>query len=145
MAVQQWFDRVAERQSPGDGIIPGAPRAMGLTVAHDDWRQAAGDMAAHGGRLLALWASRDDADGNLVRAAFIADAGVLVLSLPLTASETYPGIEEWFPSAGRMQRALRDLSGLHAVAADTRPWLRHAAWTDSYHPLIQGDAPPASP
>ncbi|HME40287.1 MAG TPA: hypothetical protein VKG63_15130 [Steroidobacteraceae bacterium] len=143
MAVQQWFDLAAEGQSGRGGIIPGAPQAVGLTVTHDDWREVAGDMAAHGGRLLALWASRDGADGHLVRAAFIADAGVLVLRLPLTESETYPGIEEWFPSANRMQRAVRDLSGLHAVAVDTRPWLRHAAWPDSFHPLIQDDAPPS--
>ena len=31
---------------------------------------------------------------------------------------------------------LTDLSGLRRPDADTRPWLRHAAWPDSFHPLI---------
>jgi len=106
----------------GDGVIAGAPKVWGLIVARDEWRLAAEHMAAHGGRLLSLWASRDRDGDQIVRAAFIASAGVLVLSLPLTAAEVdYPGIEQWFPSAGRMQRAVADLSGLRITDADTRP------------------------
>ena len=113
-------------------------------MARDEWRQAAEDLAADSGRLLALWASRDGNGDNIVRAAFIADAGVLVLSLPLTAAEAdYPGIEQWFPSASRMQRAVADLSGLRTTDADTRPWLRHAAWPESFHPLIDAHTPPS--
>ena len=41
-----------------------------------------------------------------------------------------------------MQRAMADLSGLRSTDADTRPWLRHAAWPRSYRPLI--DAPLAA-
>jgi Ni,Fe-hydrogenase III large subunit len=145
MVLQRWFDQAAQQSvSNGGGAIAGAPQALGLTVARDDWRQAAADMEVHGGRLLSLWASRDGSGENIVRAAFIADPGVLVLSLPLTASEDrYPGIESWFPSASRMQRAVADLSGLLTTDADSRPWLRHAAWPESFHPLIHPHTPPS--
>jgi Ni,Fe-hydrogenase III large subunit len=145
MALQQWFERAANRPiSSGGGVIPGAPRALGLPVTHDEWRRAADDMAAGGGRLLSLWASRDGNGENIVRGAFIADLGVLILSLPLTAAESdYPGIGQRFPSANRMQRAVADLSGLYSTDSDTRPWLRHAAWPESFHPLVHLDTPPS--
>src|SRR5271154_1363405 len=113
MALQQWFDRaVQQSRSDGGGVIAGAPKALGLSVKREEWCQAAEDAAADNGRLLALWASRDSNGENIVRAAFIADAGVLLLSLPLTAGEgDYPGIERWFPAANRMQRTATDLSG----------------------------------
>jgi Ni,Fe-hydrogenase III large subunit/Ni,Fe-hydrogenase III component G len=145
MALQEWFDRAAQQSdSKADGAIRGAPRAWGVTVARDEWRQAVEDMATEGGRLLAQWANHDANGDNIVRAAFIADTGVLVLSLPLTAAEPgYPGIEQWFPSANRMQRAVADLSGLRTTDADRRPWLRHAAWPESFHPLTDPHAPPS--
>ncbi len=121
----------------------GASKVFGLTVTRDEWCQAAADMATHGGRLLSLWASRDGTGEDAVQAAFIANSGVLVLSLPVTASDTYPGIEQWFPSASRMQRAATDLSGLRSTDVDARPWLRHAAWPDTFHPLIDVGAPPS--
>src|ERR1700674_809747 len=128
-----WFRAAAEQSGPNrDGVIAGAPQTLGLTVTRDAWRQAAEDMAAQGARLLSLWASPDGADDRVVRAAYIAGAGVLVLRLPLPASDAdYPGIDRWFPSASRMQRAVADLSGLPAAEADMRPWLRHAAWPRS--------------
>ena len=42
-----------------------------------------------------------------------------------------------------MQRAVADLSGLRATDADARPWLRHAAWPESFHPLIELSTPPS--
>jgi Ni,Fe-hydrogenase III large subunit/Ni,Fe-hydrogenase III component G len=145
MALQRWFDQAAQQpESNGGGVIVGAPKALGLTVTREEWRQAAEDMATQGGRLLSLWASRNGTEDDAVRAAFIADSGVLVLTLPVTASDArYPGIEQWFPSASRMQRAVTDLSGLRSTDADTRPWLRHAGWPDTFHPLIDDDAPPS--
>jgi Ni,Fe-hydrogenase III large subunit len=144
VVLQRWFDQAAvQPESNGGGAIAGAPKAWGLTVASDEWRQAAEDMAAHGGRLLSLWASRDGAGDDIVRAAFIANPGALVLSLPLTFDARYPGIEQWFPSASRMQRAVADLSGLRTSDADTRPWLRHAAWSEGFHPLIHVNTPPS--
>ena len=144
MVLRRWFDQAAQGTEPNaGGAIAGAPKSWSLTVTRDEWRRAAEDVAAHGGRLLSLWASRDGAGDDIVRAAFIAEPGVLVLRLPLTFDTHYPGIEQWFPSASRMQRAVRDLSGLRATDADTRPWLRHAAWSEDFHPLIHVNTPPA--
>lgn len=145
MSLQRWFDQAVHQPEPnGGGSIAGAPKALGLTVAHEQWRQAAEDIAAQGGRLLSLWASRGGGGEAVVRAAFIATPGVLVLRLPLADSQAgYPGIEQWFASASRMQRAVADLSGLRATDPDTRPWLRHCAWPESFHPLNEIDAPPS--
>src|SRR6266851_5797385 len=144
MVLQRWFDQAAQStESNGEGAVAGAPNAWGLTVARDEWSQAAEDMATHGGRLLSLWASRDGNGDDVVRAAYIAAPNVLVLGLPLTFDTHYPGIEQWFPSARSMQRAVTDLSGWRTTDADTRPWLRHAAWSDGFHPLIHVNTPPA--
>ena len=142
MALQRWFDLAAQQpESNGGGAIVGAPKVLGLNVTREEWSQAAEDMATHGGRLLSLWASRTGTEDDLVRAAFIANSGVLVLSLRVTASDIpYPGIEQWFPSASRMQRAVTDLSGLRSYGCGYAPWLRHAAWPDTFHPLIDDDA-----
>jgi Ni,Fe-hydrogenase III large subunit/Ni,Fe-hydrogenase III component G len=142
MILQRWFDQAAlQSELNGGGAIVGAQKVLGLTVSRDEWRQAAEDMASHGGRLMSLWASLDGSD-DTVRAAFMASPGVLVLRLLLTTSDpNYPGIEKWFPSANRMQRAVADLSGLRSTDADTRPWLRHTAWPESFHPLIHINTP----
>ena len=151
MALRRWFDQAVRASgtrasgSSADGVIAGAPNVVGLTIGPDQWRQVAGDAAAAGGRLLALWASRDGGGADCVRAAFLANMGVLVLRLPLGAGATgYPGIAQWFSGAGRMQRAVADLSGLRADDADARPWLRHAAWPEGFFPLVH-DAAPQSP
>jgi Ni,Fe-hydrogenase III large subunit/Ni,Fe-hydrogenase III component G len=149
MALRRWFNLGAERSGlNAGGAVAGAPGVSSLTVTRDEWRRAAEDMAAGGARLLALWAGRDGAGRDTVRAAFIADAEALVLNLPLAAGEIdFPGIQPWFLSAGRMQRAVADLSGLRAADADRRPWLRHAAWPESFHPLVESRRPmsPAGP
>ena len=109
--------------------LPGAPGASQLTATRDEWRQAAENIAAAGGRLISLWASRDASDRDVVHAAFAADAALLQLNLPLAASEAcFPALDDLFPAANRLQRALADLSGLRTTSADTRPWLRHAGW-----------------
>ncbi len=135
--MQDWFEQ-AVRPSDANGAAPiaGAPNAWELAVTSEQWRQAAQNIAAGGGRLISLWASRDTGGENLVRAAFAADSGVLVLTLRLAGSQShYPGLEQSFHSASRMQRAIADLSGLNSTATDQRPWLRHAAWPAAFHPL----------
>ncbi len=141
--MQDWFEQ-AVRHSDAQGAAPiaGAPNAWELAVTVEQWRQATQNIGSGGGRLISLWASRDTRGENLVRAAFAADAGVLVLTLRLAGSQSqYPGIEPTFPSASRMQRAIADLSGLHSTAADQRPWLRHAAWPAAFHPLSDAAIP----
>ena len=72
-----------------------------------------------------------------IRAAFQTERRGLVVTLPVADTDTpYPGLEDLFPAAERMQRAIADLSGIHSTAPDKRPWLRHAAWPDSYRPLV---------
>ena len=143
MALQLWFQRAAQNSESNEGsVIAGAAKVLGLTVSRDEWQQAAEHVATGGGRLQALWASRDREGRDIVRVAFIADQGVLMLSLEVPGTEVhYPSIEQWFPSANRMQRAVADLSGLRSTDPDTRPWLRHAAWPESFHPLIDAHAP----
>lgn len=129
MPIRRWFESSL--------VCPGAPGVRSLVVSRDDWRPTAADAAAAGGRLLALWTSTDGNDGRIMHAALIADLGVLVLELPLAPSDTdYPGLEDLFPAAARMQRAAADLTGVRSTDSDTRPWLRHAAWPASFRPLV---------
>lgn len=139
--MRDWFDQAIRPSDTAGAAAPiaGAPNAWNLVVTGAQWRQAIENIASGGGRLISLWASRNRGSENLVRAAFAADAGVLVLTLRLAGSQSqYPGIELSFSSARRMQRAIADLSGLHSTDADQRPWLRHAAWPASFHPLSDG-------
>jgi Ni,Fe-hydrogenase III large subunit len=133
MAVRKWLDQAA--------TLPGAPGISGLEVGREAWSAAALDLAAAGGRLLALWAEAAD-DGSVLRAAYATAGGMLVLSLRVPATERhYPGLHDVFPAATRMQRAVADLSGLAARGMDPRPWLRHAAWPPGFLPLAGAQVP----
>ena len=137
MPLSAWFARSQPQ--------PGAPGLASLTVTRDEWRSVIEDFRAAGGRLVALWASREGRH-DVVRAASLADSRGLIVSLPLRGEEvSYPGLDDLFPAAARMQRALQDLSGVPASDADLRPWLRHAAWPDGYRPLIDGPTSPEGP
>jgi Ni,Fe-hydrogenase III large subunit/Ni,Fe-hydrogenase III component G len=119
-------------------VVPGLRT---LTVSSEEWRQELRDLSAAGAKLLALWGSRSDEASPTVWAAFFVERTALVLELPLSDPDApYPGLEEVFPAAARMQRAMADLLGLRSTDPDTRPWLRHAAWPATYRPLID---PPA--
>jgi Ni,Fe-hydrogenase III component G len=121
---------------------PGATGLRSLTVTAGEWRALMEDVRAAGGRLVALWASREDRL-DTVRAAVLAGSQGLIVSLPLEGlGESYIGLEDLFPAATRMQRAMRDLSGVPSTDPDSRPWLRHAAWPDTYRPLVDTSPPP---
>ena len=124
--------------------FPGAPGLRALAVAGDEWRTLATDVAAVGGRLLCLWASGTGPQDARLHAAYLVDQGGLVATLPVDRDVPYPAIDDLFAGAARMQRAIADLCGLRCTAQDQRPWLRHMAWPDSYHPLAgaAGTAPP---
>ena len=100
------------------------------------------DLAAAGARLLALWGSpRRAGSAHRVGSVFRRSARRSSCSCRFrNADAPYPGLEEIFPAAARMQRAMADLLGLRSTDPDTRPWLRHAAWPATYRPLID---PPA--
>jgi Ni,Fe-hydrogenase III large subunit/Ni,Fe-hydrogenase III component G len=134
MSLQHWYARAEAH--------PGAPGLRALTVPGEEWRQVALDLSAADVRLAALWASGDARTTPAIHAAFVAAGGGLVLTLPMMdTNEPYPGIEDLFPAAARMQRAIADLSGVRSTDPDSRPWLRHAAWPRGYRPLID---PPLS-
>ncbi len=135
MAHRAWINLI--------DALPGAPGLRTLTVSDEEWRQVAQELATAGGRLVALWASETESAAPIVRTAFLLEKSGIVLDLPVADPQApYPGLEDLFPAAARMQRALADLSGLRSTGADTRPWLRHAAWPQSYRPLVDTEPPP---
>ncbi len=126
--------------------VPGAPGLRALTVSPDQWRRIAQDLAAAGHRLVTLWASADPLGTPTIRAVFLGTADGVMLSMPLVRPESaYPGFSDLFPVAARMQRAIRDLTGLESTDSDPRPWLRHAAWPQGYRPLVDPVLPPSAP
>lgn len=122
--------------------LPGSPGATWLAVNAGEWLQSAGDVAAAGGQLLAMWANpAANGAGAFVRAALMHGGRVLVLELTLLqATEGYPGLQSIFLSASRMQRAIFDLCGVAADDPDQRPWLRHTAWPAGARPLCEAVA-----
>jgi Ni,Fe-hydrogenase III large subunit len=134
-----------------------APMAAPLPIGHAQvtaaqWQAAAMAVRDQGGRLIALWAgpqapvSKASANHppSCICAAYATPAGAFWLSLPLVQQAdqwVYPDLAALFPAAGRMQRAVVDLSGAYASgASDTRPWLNHGAWPSDYFPLQQDPA-----
>ncbi|HEV2700959.1 MAG TPA: hypothetical protein VGV09_04960 [Steroidobacteraceae bacterium] len=135
MPLRHWYARGT--------VHAGAPGVRAVTVTREEWRRVAADVAGAGGRLLSLWAGSAGHDGRPVHAVFLGGGGGLVVKLPMVPGEPpCPGIDDLFPAASRMQRAVTDLSGVCFTAADTRPWLSHAAWPPDFHPL--SDAPPVA-
>ncbi|MHB1249140.1 MAG: hydrogenase large subunit [Polaromonas sp.] len=97
------------------------------------WSAAAQAVAESGGRLVAMWGvDRSAAGGGTVAcAAFAVLEGLVWLELPLdAAAPSFPDLSSVFPCAGRIQRAMADLSGLRAEGCnDIRPWLDHGRWS----------------
>ena len=135
MPLRAWFARA--------GVQPGAPGVKAVRVPVGDWLNVARDVAASGGRLLALWGSGDGTGSAVVRASYLAPQGVLLVTLPLeTPAAGYPSLEEVFPAAGRMQRAIADMMGLAPTGSlDSRPWLRHSGWPPNFRPLVDENPP----
>jgi Ni,Fe-hydrogenase III large subunit len=136
MAIQRLLARAQS--------MPGAPGLHALDLDAPGWLPALGDVAAAGGRLLALWAETPTNASAQVRALLAADSGLLLISLELPEGQlAFPGAAGIFPAALRLERAIFDMNGLRSSEADTRPWLRHAAWPAHVHPLRDADLPPA--
>ena len=138
MPLARWWPRLTP--------LPGNPLIGTVEVDAQEWLAAAGDVAAAGGQLLALWTTPEHGAGvhATVRAALLADSRVFVTALRLpVATDSYPGLQDFFPAATRMQRAAFDLTGVASDDPDRRPWLRHAAWRHDEHPL-RAPLPPAA-
>ncbi|MBX5460241.1 MAG: Ni,Fe-hydrogenase III large subunit [Steroidobacteraceae bacterium] len=123
------------------GSLPGAPGLQAIRVSREEWRPLAQDLLAARFRLLALWASRGANSEAIIHAVFFGERGALLVSMPVTPEERYVGLEDLFPAASRMQRAIADLSGLHSTDEDNRPWLRHASWPAGFRPLVDAEVP----
>lgn len=137
MALKRWWSKAEP--------LAGKPSSGVLSVSAADWHSAATDAAAAGAQLAALWTTLYPvaAPAAIVRAALLVDGGLLVLELPLAdLKQTYRGLQDVFPAAGRMQRAAADLTGVRADGPDQRPWLRHAAWGRDEWPLAKAPSPP---
>ncbi|WP_298829515.1 NADH-quinone oxidoreductase subunit C [uncultured Piscinibacter sp.] len=108
-------------------------------VDREGWLAVAREHARPGGRLVSMWGvDRHDQEGALAACAALASPdGLLCVTLPLAGpAQGFPDLSELFAGATRMQRAMADLSGLHADAArDQRPWLDHGLWRGSLPPL----------
>ena len=119
--------------------LVGAIPAREAVVDSARWSGAAGEFAAAGTTLVALWGSdrRDLGEGIVVHAAYGSREGLTCLRLPLAGEPfEHPSLAGIFPAAARMERATADLLGVRSLnAVDVRPWLRHAAWPQDFFPL----------
>jgi Ni,Fe-hydrogenase III large subunit/Ni,Fe-hydrogenase III component G len=113
------------------------------------WSALAQMAHARHARLLTMW-GKDGAParpGATTLYVCWLDAEKLTLAqldLPAGVSH-YPGLHADFPVAERLQRALRDMLGVEALGMDARPWLRHAAWPATVHPLRHSAVLPQAP
>lgn len=104
-----------------------------------EWRQIAERVRTAGGRLLTLWGADDrDRDGRYrAYVAYLQTDGITVVEHAMDdgPNPTYPSLQEFFPSALRMERAIFDLFGLKSMELDHRGWLRHSGWPETVFPL----------
>ena len=113
-------------------------RIRRATVDEAAWEECALAIAQNHGQLVTLWGSQVSRKKFSVTAVYsLQGEGLLWLDLPWEEKEvSFPDISGLFPSAVRMQRALRDLIGIVArESADNRPWLNHGFWPNDYFPL----------
>ena len=134
MSLSRWMTRAASTQA-GAAVLQ-------LVVEPHEWRDLAQDIAVAGGRLLALWGTNRVGQCDTLHAVAIAPPRLLLISVPIAdGTRQYPGVEDVFPAASRMQRAVFDLCGLRSTDRDARPWLRHAAWPADVFPLATDPMP----
>jgi Ni,Fe-hydrogenase III large subunit len=114
------------------------------------WGALAANVAQASGRLVSMWGSAGAAGPaapacDSVHAAFATAEGLVWAELPVASGGSYPDLVPLFACAARLQRAVADLSGLHAQGAlDQRPWLDHGLWSDRAGPRTPPLAHPAS-
>jgi Ni,Fe-hydrogenase III large subunit len=124
------------------------------------WSEAAHAIADLGGRLISMWGVDRSASGGgqVACVAYGLTDGLVWLELEIDPSggkdrrcsdhhdgddtvagalaAGVPDLSHFFPCAGRMQRAMADLSGLPTIgSADTRPWLDLGLWPRGTAPL----------
>lgn len=108
------------------------PRAI---VEPSVWSFAAAQLAAGRWTLLGLWGERDAVHMAIAETA---PGGLGVISLDCPEGR-FPSVGARHPPALRLERAVRDLSGLEAEGSpDVRPWLAHDAAPYPFLP-VEGD------
>jgi Ni,Fe-hydrogenase III large subunit len=94
------------------------------TVNREEWQQTAERLRSGQVSLVSLWGEPGRAHMAVMAAA---SGQITVLQLACEANH-FPSVGRLHAPAIRLERAMRDLSGLEAEGApDTRPWLRHIA------------------
>jgi len=120
----------------------GSPVWRGAAASGEDLQRFA--IAAHraDGRIAAIWGEdrRRTDDRYRLHCVFGLEEGHAWVTLDLAPNEAgdcpfYPDLSGIFPTANRMQRATRDLTGISPDSGDLRPWLRHGAWPENWYPL----------
>lgn len=128
---------------PRADSLPANMPSSRLRVDREQWLRTAAELHEAGARLLTLWGSddRDLGHGFRMDAAYLLPGnvpdGVLVVEHVLTdtSAPSYPSIAGLFPAALRMQRAVYDLLGIATDERDTRNWLRHSGWPETFFPM----------
>jgi Ni,Fe-hydrogenase III large subunit/Ni,Fe-hydrogenase III component G len=120
-------------------LLPANIPSTSIIADAQQWLQLARELRESGACFVTLWGT-DDRDRKLgfcIRAAYLLPGSVLVVQHRVRdiSSPSYPGIEESFPAALRMQRSVYDLLGIAANSSDTRSWLRHGGWPETVFPL----------
>lgn len=131
-------DTICARYALAFTASHGAVALWHAEVGPQDWLRVAQQLRDEGARLVSVWGAdcRPPAEHDVVSAAYCVPEGILWLRLPTSQGAGYPDLSALFPAAARMQRALFDLLGIAANGAqDSRPWLNHGRWPDSYFPL----------
>lgn len=109
-------------------VIQAQRGAVRIEVGADLWRDAVAMLAAGRCTLLALWAAEATVHLALLDEAS-GDVAILSLACP---DGHFPSVGAAHPPALRLERAIRDLTGLTADdSPDTRPWLDHGRWKEA--------------
>lgn len=104
---------------------------VGYSVTAEDWSALAAALDGETATLLGLWG---DVETVRMAALDVTDNKIAVFSLACPDGR-YPSVGRIHAPAQRLERAVRDLTGLVAEGApDTRPWLDHGKW-GVRHPL----------
>jgi Ni,Fe-hydrogenase III large subunit len=119
-----------------EGGAGAAQRPWPRTIATpEEWHGASLGLESGDLTLLDIWGER-----SAVHIALFAEANgnptgrVRVLTMPCPGGR-YPSVGKVHPPAIRLERAVRDLSGLEPIGLpDERPWLDHGCW-GVRHPL----------
>ena len=127
----------------GEPVIAHRPWPR-IQVGAPVWQQAIDRLADGSLTLLGLWGEPHAVHMALFGAG-PPNAAVLSIACP---DKSYPSVGLSHAPAIRLERAIRDLYGLHPTGlTDLRPWLDHGCWADQHSPAasypflaVQGDA-----